>query len=386
MSRYFFALLGITVIISVTACTSGTKDDIYDHTVIEIPSPQQLSFFDELIDDCVGINLELTDNMNSAIAYATYVRVYDGKIYVVDPYIGRKVCVFDTSGKFIRNIGSRGRASHEYIEPCSFELDYVNKSIIVGDRNGRKMLKFDLDGNYISTSTVPVRIERIAPLGNGQLVYDTPRATTETFGNYRVAKYGAVIADENGTFARAELEDITSDAHGLLIYNNLNSSLDGKVTYAPYYHDIIYEISYDDVIPKYRLKSYNKNKHLDYASIMKLSHEEFSTITETGEYTFFTGNHVDTPDYILIKMGFGNESISYFYSKRSNLCKGINSPVFKHVKTYADGYFWSEISLSDILILKEDMADLPEKLRKVIESYDEEGGNPMLIKFRLKDF
>ena len=98
----------------------------------------------------------------------------NGKIYVMDKEVTRRVMVFDTLGHYLYKVGEVGRALNEmHRQPSDFDVDPHNGCIYLFDSEGRKVIKYDAMGKYLSTDV----LEDIWPYAFG---------LTET-GNYAFA-------------------------------------------------------------------------------------------------------------------------------------------------------------------------------------------------------
>lgn len=98
----------------------------------------------------------------------------NGKIYVMDKEVTRRVMVFDTLGHYLYKVGEVGRALNEmYRQPSDFDVDPHNGCLYLFDSEGRKVIKYDAMGKYLSTDV----LEDIWPYAFG---------LTET-GNYAFA-------------------------------------------------------------------------------------------------------------------------------------------------------------------------------------------------------
>ncbi len=90
----------------------------------------------------------------------------DGTLYVVDPS-KPALSIFDSSGRFVRQLGREGSGPGEYREPYS--IAWIGKSLALLDpRNGRLGL-FDSTGQWLTSWRVPLHVRRTvhSPLPNG---------------------------------------------------------------------------------------------------------------------------------------------------------------------------------------------------------------------------
>ncbi|MCF8360971.1 MAG: 6-bladed beta-propeller [Prolixibacteraceae bacterium] len=107
--------------------------------------------------------------------------IYSDYIIVLDKQISKGVYLFNRSGKFIRQIGSKGKGRGEYLYLEDFNV--INDKIFLLSGLDRKLLVYDFDGNII-------REERMSDHG-GQIMgmfsdesYFTLRSNSRISVNY----------------------------------------------------------------------------------------------------------------------------------------------------------------------------------------------------------
>jgi len=77
--------------------------------------------------------------------------VYKGRIYIVDKKFSR-VAVFDTTGKYIMDIGAPGQGPGEYIAPTS--ICFFQDTIYILWNYGKRLNKYTLRGRFNETLTL----------------------------------------------------------------------------------------------------------------------------------------------------------------------------------------------------------------------------------------
>lgn len=95
------------------------------------------------------IDLQLTDE--SLLGEVGQVLVCGDKILVLD--FTPALFMFDSTGRFIRRIGEKGRGPREYLYLNNVTADERNGIIYLNDR--RKILKYDTAGNFIEEISYP---------------------------------------------------------------------------------------------------------------------------------------------------------------------------------------------------------------------------------------
>ena len=107
--------------------------------------------------------IQLETNAESLLSFIDKVEIYKDRIYVFGHgAIGvRKVCCFDLQGKFLFNIDRRGNGPEEYLSLTDFVIDKKTQCLWLVD-HAKKMLKFDLDGNFIEQYSTDFFINNIS--------------------------------------------------------------------------------------------------------------------------------------------------------------------------------------------------------------------------------
>ena len=81
----------------------------------------------------------------------------NGNIYVTDGYGLQFVIQYDSSGKYIRHWGGKGRENHQFDCVHGIAIDYRKSepTLIITSRNENVFKRFTMDGQYISTIKLP---------------------------------------------------------------------------------------------------------------------------------------------------------------------------------------------------------------------------------------
>jgi len=106
----------------------------------------------DIFKNCRTIILET--KIECLIGNISDIQVYDGKIFIHDKTIGKSLLVFDMNGKFICRIGNFGRGPGEYSNINDATIDQDNKVVYVLDSHRKILLKYSLEGEYISSVSI----------------------------------------------------------------------------------------------------------------------------------------------------------------------------------------------------------------------------------------
>ncbi len=129
---------------------SGAEGEI-DHIDLTIKCTDSELLLSSVFDSIYFIPLETKEEC--LINRVKSVHFYDSLIIVTD--VKRGIMVFSGNGKFLYNIGKIGRGPEEY---TSINQSYVNDqlgSVFVIDGANRKLLRYNIDGKYLSKISIP---------------------------------------------------------------------------------------------------------------------------------------------------------------------------------------------------------------------------------------
>lgn len=83
----------------------------------------------------------------------------DGRIYVADGYGASVIHVFSPERKYLKTIGTRGKGDNQFATCHGIALDtrYGAPRLLVADRENRRLVHLDLDGNWLGVLTTDLR-------------------------------------------------------------------------------------------------------------------------------------------------------------------------------------------------------------------------------------
>lgn len=243
----------------------------------------------------------LETNDNNLIGQIDDVFFIDSTIIVVDEGIAKAVYLFDNSGKFKGRISFNGRGKHEYLQ-----LTHVfrrGKSIAINDLIRREINFFDLNGKPIKTIKYKLPFNEVESLGDNYLACNIYRGNSKEFSNLN--DYSFVILDDETDPVYAFGADNSNPDMILTRVKNLYS-FDNHVYCTVNFDNVIYELTKDSAIAKYRL----------VMSPDLLKEVKFETTEEALEYTsenpFFFGFFTELKDYSVFGLSVPNEGLIHF--------------------------------------------------------------------------
>ncbi|MDR0542964.1 MAG: 6-bladed beta-propeller, partial [Dysgonamonadaceae bacterium] len=147
MKRYLFC---ITIIAFLLLSCSKTKQG----ELLEIPidiHPNSSLLLSEIAEEITAIELELTDKSMINTGYIQRIIVAENEIIIATL---SQILVFNKEGKFIRSIGSRGQGPGEYNYILNLGIDEKNKRLFIISSPDRKIISYDLKGNFLKEIAV----------------------------------------------------------------------------------------------------------------------------------------------------------------------------------------------------------------------------------------
>lgn len=84
------------------------------------------------------------------IGSVSYVKYLNGIFYLLDQS-SQNIVLINAQGKWVNTIGTRGRASNEYIHLTSFDVNPFDGNVFVYDQRGRKIIVYDTYGKALRT-------------------------------------------------------------------------------------------------------------------------------------------------------------------------------------------------------------------------------------------
>lgn len=149
---------------------------------------------DDYIDVIDYIPLETNESI--LVGNIDKLLIYEDRIYILDIYKAKSVFIFDIKGLFIKKISLYGNNSTEYKFLRDMELDIPNRQIVLYDRNGGKLLLFDLNGNFIRTQRLGFRFSNFKILSNGNYLFYTDNNPNDF--NSEISGYSLLIGHPKG--------------------------------------------------------------------------------------------------------------------------------------------------------------------------------------------
>jgi hypothetical protein len=201
-------------------------------------------------------------------------------IYLMDVlHLNKSLFVFDTTGTFVRKIGNTGGGPGEYSKLVDFDVD--SEYIYLYDRR-RRILKYDLQGNFIETKKTPFSVSGFKVLKNRKYLF----ALEEDKDNkYQIIRTDSDFNVEASFFPFPFEYD---ERRGFLNRNNVLQTVDGTIFYSKHHSDTIYTFSNEGDFTGGVLFDFGQKA---LPERLRKDTDEFAMSTEKDNYNYFA----DTP-------------------------------------------------------------------------------------------
>ena len=115
-----------------------------------------------LVDSLVYIPLQTPDDLPVDVLLA--VKMSSDNIFVMDRQ--QKLYRFDSHGRFLNLIGSRGEGPSEYVSAVDFEIDASQDVVYLFDIYRKKIKVYQMSGTFVQDIVVPDGVESMALLND----------------------------------------------------------------------------------------------------------------------------------------------------------------------------------------------------------------------------
>jgi len=380
-----------TCLIAITAF--GCTDNKLVGKILECDTVEDFDFNDclsneeyqleDILDTMKIISLESNDK--SLIGNVYKFIVADNRIYINDDYQEYGLIIFDANGKFLKRI-ERGVGPGEFKRILSIAFDKYKQELLI--LTNPYLLKYDTDGNYISTLELDYPADNIVGCTKDKYLFSKVYGH-QSNGNGDIDSYSLLVADKSGNLQQMLLPYTNT----VVSMNTGSCDYDDKILIGVSHCDSIY-CFYKDTLYHYR--------NIDFSS-KKLDINQFKTyqdyiqgylIKTEAEQFFFRGDLYETKTHLILPINKARTSNLVFVDKKSGktfsgkkqFCNTSSTiPIFAPRGVYNDWFYtlgnpedYKHGSLSNPQYLsKEDVAKL--------ESIAPED-NPFIMFYKLKRF
>jgi|WetSurMetagenome_2_1015567.scaffolds.fasta_scaffold17247_5 hypothetical protein len=266
------------------------------------------------------VKLETTDE--SLITLINRLIVYDNKYYIFDQQ-NKSIFVFDESGKYISKIHNIGKGPGEYIQLTDFTIDTKNKQIILLCDIPSCLIYYDLNGKYLNQKKNEKLIKYISAGQNSIFFVNFLITYNENYiGIQNESKYSEFLP----------VEDYIKNKDFYSFHPNIIRS--DYTYFLKVYDDLVYELSDDNVVPKYQIvfggKAIDKNiiKENELEKILEISSKE-KLICRINDFR-------ECDNYLMFGMYPYNKIA--IYNKNEKVCRLFSGFYDPETGLYLSGY------------------------------------------------
>jgi len=270
------------------------------------------------------IKLETTEN--NFIGDISQIEMVEDRIFIVDPLKTSTLQVYDTSGKYIGNVGQKGNGPEEFQTPSGFIINTEERQICIVDKVRNTFLFYDLDSyHFLYRKKIPFNFAHCLPFSNGEYVW----FDSSGFMNEKEKQaYHFLITDslfnKQAYFHPVEFTSEYWLGSGENIYE-VNNRIFGYSEF----DNIVYEITAKDLVPYYEI-SFNSSRLPTV--------EELKVLSDNGTMDYsrklFGSDWVslysvyETPSSLFLQCYINNQSYLGLYNKKTGQIGSFSSKEF----------------------------------------------------------
>jgi hypothetical protein len=385
MKRTLCIALGLLLFSA--SCKESVKKEI-------VTGPVELKIEPEAIQTAYDFNkfelIPLEINDLSLVGAIDKLIVEKDKIYILDKEISKSVLCFSTSGKFLFKINSIGEGEGKFSKP--FDLVLFDKSLHILDIFQRKIIVFDLGGNFKHEYPIPFeeQVVNFFPLNREFTAYHMDGRSSGSDKTNFIRIFG----HKDSTTTIQGVSDIGStDAYQIPIEFSKHK---GQVSFLHAWTDTIYKISEEKIEPAYLL-NFGANR-LD-EKVKKLPLMDMRKFIMENPYVFNAANLVENDKYLSFQWvrseeGFANSEeqkyVSYYNKSTGRLVHfplsenwlgkvNLQGPLYG-----TEDWFFGYLNYEDWDKLSKENREALLKENGEIIFGEADSGNPILVKYKLE--
>lgn len=299
----------ILLVIIFSTCHEKNKRTIYNDNIdeIKISVSDGVLKMSEIIESSDYFLLK-TDEEH-LIGEITKLESFNNNFYILDSKHAKSVLIYNNRWEFNKSIENHGRGPGEFISPTDFNINKYTKNLEILDEIQQKIIKYDLDGNFINEEV------RFQPWGfcfgvinENEYALSSQQIFNGSYPNdlYIVSASGDIMEDHFPNDKRCFLNFSTQTC----FYNSSDSLL-----YKPNYSDTIYSIA--KTIKPYLIIDFGKNK---LPKDIILDKNDVNELIESN-YAYHIENYIESKNYVYFRFSFKKELRHVFYSKKTKVVK-----------------------------------------------------------------
>lgn len=272
----------------------------------------------KIIDTAWHVPLETTPK--SLIGQILKIEIHGDKIFILEKTRSR-LLVFSNKGKFLNQIGTKGRGPHEYSTIRDFCLDPKNKKAIVYDDRGSKLVYYNYDGIFSKMESLPLRCWNFSL--HDDVFYFYVGVSSNEHLPY-AQKYNLAIKPIKSPVVNKFSIPVDPNKAIFATENYFNANSKSLTFSLGIEKNMIYKINKEKVIPEYKIifdKHQITEKHLIDAEFRN----NLSKNSHKLGLVLYGGNHLLSNNYIYFKYIYNNTFNHLIYNKKSKKMMAWNA-------------------------------------------------------------
>ena len=235
--RTFYLMVISTLLVTVYSCSENKSTNSAKEIFIDFDNI-------EIVDLTKGKEIELEFSDSSIIRSIDELRVYDKSHYLIRSR--SDLLHFDTNGNFKNQIGRKGNGPMEFTNFSSFFVK--NNTVHIYDFMGKRIIKYDWDGNYLNALSLKdiysdIVPNYIYPLANNQFI------SKNTFGGDHRQTPSYSILDENFKITSNIADRYLENG---ITFSNIFFADENAILFWEIFNDTVFSVSNDTTFaPKY---------------------------------------------------------------------------------------------------------------------------------------
>ncbi|SFT55654.1 hypothetical protein SAMN04489724_1317 [Algoriphagus locisalis] len=375
---YSYALKVVTVVLLCVSCKKNIEKEVSvtHEGAYTIKLDKDVSEYAEIKKFEIQDIIQLETNAESLLGKISKVQQIEGQWYI---HSMSKLFVFNANGEFIHTIGEIGNGPGEISEVTNFWFDSGQQQIIVLDNNGRKIVSFNLNGEFQKEIRINSFPQGIAKFNNEFLLFLNRSASDFELNE----SYDVASMDENGIVKRTYFPS-TPEYKTWYLPNMIFYEFDGKVNYFDYWRNQIYTWTEDEFIPYLKIDFGDSNFPYEFTKSAEGYDEK------KRDYRFIHMGLVESENYLYFDIYDKGELAYFFYDKQNNELNFLNKDRYnpenlfiQPIATLSNDRFVSTIEPEHVKVLREHKRltnPLLIDLADAMDKYD----NPSLLVFTVK--
>lgn len=281
---------------------------------------------------------------------------------------GKRIIIFDNSGKYLNSISKQGRGPDEYQNINDFFYSSSDRLVSIIDND--KIKRYKLNGDFVSEKRIGFRANRVTSFGPDSYIIEKVIPSGDPISDYYIRLTGKDFKTKSARFPVKPLTGPGFGTEGQRSRTQINGS---HAYFFSYFGDTVFHIDNESIRPVYAFK-YGK---------------KIITVTNgTGEYDFDPEqayrylSYIETGDLNILFFVYGNRSYAFAFNISGSLSKTYNASF-----TIGDVVDGKGVLLMDVMMLGKLIEGMDREItkcanREVLERAlsDKENGSQCFIK------